>query len=165
MKDEIDEKILILGASSIPLKHYQFLAANINCNVIKGDTKTVILSSNPNHTKAFIESINDNKNRDKLIFERAIKCIDKAEFVVVDISEPSIGMGMEVFYLLSHNNNKEICFIAQENKKISPHISGMYQIINNKSFDVEFYKDEKDAVVAVKRSESYKNFAKKIQEF
>lgn len=159
MTNLVDTRVLILGASSISMKAYENLANEINTDEATGSGALVVApANNPNHTKDFVDSVKADADSDVKIFKRALKCIDEAVFVIVDLSAASTGVGMEVTYLLTTHADKNIVFIAKEGSKISPHIKGMYKHMTGKDLQVEFYKDEKDMPNAVRRSSAYNQF-------
>ena len=154
-----DKRVLILGPSTISMKAYETLANEVNTDVILGqDDTTFSPASNPNHTKVFCESIKGEEDEDLKIYQRAIKCVDDAVYIIVDLSSASTGMGLEVGYLLTTHPDKIISFIAKKGSKISPHIKGLYKKATGEDLKVEFYEDEKDMADAVKRSLGYEEY-------
>ena len=136
---EIDERILILGSSKISCDYYNNLAISISEAIKEGSR-----ASNPFDTSVFIQSIKGNPNKDELIYKRIIRLIDLAKVVIVDISEASTGVGVEVGYLIStlRTHKKRVYFISQNSKKPSPHIMGMYKTYVGKYPHVYFYKEQ-----------------------
>lgn len=159
--ENVDYSILILGASTISAKAYEELADNINRSMITGGAYSPLIvtpANNPNHTKKFVENVHGDPDADLKIYERALRNIDIAELVIVDISSASTGMGMEVGYLLSKYPQKYVVFIAKEGSKISPHIAGLYKHSTGKEIKVHFYEDESRMTMAVKKSIEYGSY-------
>jgi len=157
----IDTDVLILGASSIPEEDYLNLANEVGDSL--ADIYTLVWSRalNPADTAAFVKSIENEPNKDELIYQRAINCIDNAGFIIVDISSASTGMGLEVGYLLANleKQKKHVAFIAKKGSKISPHITGMYKkVTGNKVCEVCFYLEPKQMVDAVRATAAYDNY-------
>lgn len=157
----IDTDVLILGASSIPEEDYLRLADDVGDGL--ADLYALVWSRalNPADTSAFVKSIENEPDKDELIYKRAIKCIDNASFIIVDISSASTGMGLEVGYLLANleKQKKHIAFIAKEGSKISPHITGMYKKVTGaKLCEVCFYKEPKKMFDAVRATAAYDNY-------
>lgn len=158
-----DERVLILGSSATDPEFYADLAKQFNSDMMDGSSGYYSLvggpASNPNITKEYVESVKNDPEKEKKIYKRAIECVDKAEFIIVDISSASTGMGLEVGYLLSrYANEKHIVFIAKEGSKISPHIAGMYEHLTGKKLEVKFYKNSKDAIKEIQSSQEYINY-------
>ncbi len=160
----IDSKILILGSSSISNEDYLSLANDIGDGLAELYTLIWDRALNPADTSAFVNSIENRPNKDELIYRRAIKCIDNAEYVIIDISQASTGMGLEVGYLLSSlaTEKKYISFIAKKGSKISPHITGMYKHVTGNDAIVEFYEEPKHMIGAVRRTPDYESYSDKI---
>lgn len=162
MKHCYDERFLILGSSATDPEFYADLAENFNSDMMDGAYYSLVggPASNPNITKEYVESVKNDPEKEKKIYKRAIECVDKAEFIIVDISSASTGMGLEVGYLLSrYANEKHIVFIAKEGSKISPHIAGMYEHLTGKKLEVKFYKNSKDAIKGIESSQEYQNYS------
>ena len=150
-----DSRMLILGSSKIPNDAYNKLATDMGNEFPEGNR-----ASNPLDTSRFVESVKDNPNKAELIYKRAIKCIDDAEFVVVDLSQASTGMGLEVSYLLTFlkQSGKQVIFIAKEGSKPSPHIMGMYKSVMGEYPTVTHYKDENNMFEAVQKSQGFTEY-------
>lgn len=162
MKHCYDERFLILGSSATDPEFYADLAENFNSDMMDGSYYSLVggPASNPNITKEYVESVKNDPEKEKKIYKRAIECVDNAEFIIVDISSASTGMGLEVGYLLSrYANEKHIVFIAKEGSKISPHIAGMYEHLTGKKLEVKFYKNSKDAIKGIESSQEYQNYS------
>jgi len=156
----IDNSVLVLGASSIDPKVYQALAYGVNSQVLGCSGGTFdVPARTPINTKKFVKSVDGDPNKEKKIYERALKCIDNAQFIIVDISEASTGMGLEVGYMLTmYAGKKFISFIAKEGSKVSPHIAGMWEHLTGKKIEVGFYKNEKDVCKTVMNTDACKKF-------
>ena len=156
----IDESVLILGASSVEPSIYSALEKGINIGTILNVSSYVdYVASSPIQTKMFVEQTKEDENFNQLLIERAFDCIDKAEFIIVDLSNASTGMGVELCYLLTkYGDSKLISFIAKEGSKASPHILGLYKIATQKEPKVEYYTCELDVVSAVKRTSGYQDY-------
>ena len=160
MKQNYDSRVLILGSSSIDAETYSYIAENINTDEIGNFNDMIITpANNPNATKEYVNKIKNDPNADEKIYERALKCVDQAEYIIVDLSAASTGMGLEVGYLLSqYANSKYITFIAKEGSKISPHIKGMYKHITGKEIEVGFYNTKEEIVDVIKHSDGYQKY-------
>ena len=162
MKHCYDERFLILGSSATDPEFYAELADNFNSDMMDGAYYSLVggPASNPNITKEYVESVKNDPEKEKKIYKRAIECVENAEFIIVDISSASTGMGLEVGYLLSrYANEKHIVFIAKEGSKISPHIAGMYEHLTGRKLEVKFYKNSKDAIKGIEGSQEYQNYS------
>ncbi len=162
MADNINKNILILGASSISNEVYNKLAIDIgDCFSKESDLGRAL---NPSDTSEFVKSVEGREDKDVLIYQRAIKCVDDADFIIVDISSASTGMGLEVGYLLSGlaKSGKSVCFIAKEGSKISPHIAGMYKSVTGKDIEVGLYDSYENMIKAVTSTSAYKEYINKI---
>ena len=162
MKHCYDERFLILGSSATDPEFYAELADNFNSDMMDGAYYSLVggPASNPNITKEYVESVKNDPEKEKKIYKSAIECVDNAEFIIVDISSASTGMGLEVGYLLSrYANEKHIVFIAKEGSKISPHIAGMYEHLTGRKLEVKFYKNSKDAIKGIEGSQEYQNYS------
>ena len=157
---KVDSDILVLGSSSIPEEDYLQLASDLGDGLAPLYATVWSRALNPADTSAFVKSIANQPNKDQLIYRRAICCIDNARFIVVDISQASTGMGLEVGYLLSKlkEQNKYVCFIAKEGSKISPHITGMYKHVTGEDCAVVMYDEAKNMFEAVRTSIPYENY-------
>ena len=155
----IDNSLLVLGSSSIPAEDYEKIAFDLVSEL--GQVKGV-QANNPNATKLFVESLQDDPYAPLTIYRRALKCIDDASFIVVDISAASTGMGMEVVYLVDKlsepENEKKAVFIAKQGTKTSPHIAGLYQHKLNKPLVVYHYKTSKEMISEVKCSPEFEQY-------
>lgn len=155
----IDENVLILGSSAIDKKYYQMLAEEVNTTtIINADGLIVPPASNPTHTKKFVEEHKQDKDFELKLYLRALQCVDKAKFIVVDVSAASTGVGMEVSYLLTKHPEKPIAFIAQEGTKVSPHIAGMYKHIFGKDIEVCYYSSLTNMAEAVRKHSAYSSY-------
>ena len=156
-KQMVDERMLILGSSKISNEDYNKLAVKMGNEFPEGDH-----ASNPLDTFNFVQSVKDNPNKEQLIYKRAMKCIDDAEFVVVDLSQASTGMGLEVGYLLTHlkQSRKQVLFIAKEGTKPSPHIIGMYKAVMGNYPTVSYYKEQDNMFEAVEKSKEFSEYKK-----
>lgn len=160
MVQNYDVRVLILGSSSIDADTYAYIAENINTDKI-GNFNDFITTpaNNPNATKKFINQVKNDPDADEKIYKRALNCIDQAEYIIVDLSAASTGMGLEVGYLLSkYSNSKYITFIAKEGSKISLHIKGMYKHITGRDLEVTLYNTKEDIVEVIKHSDGYQKY-------
>ena len=59
----------------------------------------------------------------EIIFNRDLKMLDKSDFIVADVNEPSHGVGMEIMYAYEHNM-PVICLLDKRNKPLSRLVEG-----------------------------------------
>ena len=149
-----------MGSSSLDAEIYAYIAKNINTDTIGNfDDFYPTPANNPNATKEFVNQIKNDPDADEKIYERALKSVDQAEYIIVDLSEASTGMGLEVGYLLSkYANSKYITFIAKEGSKVSPHIKGMYKHITGNKIEIGFYNSKDDIIDVIKHSGGYQKY-------
>ena len=158
---DVNNKILILGSSSISKEQYHELACAVGKNFEDGKR-----ASNPEDTAEFVQSIKDNPNKDQMIYDRAIGCIKDAEYIIVDLSAPSTGMGLEVAHLILDlpKSGKIISFIAKEGAKLPSHILGMYKSITGKEAEVKTYAEPMKMFSAVQETSSYDEYLERKKE-
>ncbi|MHA2254906.1 MAG: nucleoside 2-deoxyribosyltransferase [Candidatus Heimdallarchaeaceae archaeon] len=74
------------------------------------------------HLEPFTPGKMDDTSPD-VIFERDMKMLEKSDFIVADVNEPSHGVGMEIMYAFEHGM-PVICVLKKENRPFSRMVDG-----------------------------------------
>ena len=59
----------------------------------------------------------------EIIFKRDLKMLEKSDFIVADVNEPSHGVGMEIMYAYEHGM-PVVCVLKEENRPFSRMVDG-----------------------------------------
>ena len=158
---KVNTKLLILGSSSISDEVYSHLAVELGRDVNPNGGRAL----NPEDTTEFKnELVGTNNQKAEMIFERACQIINDADFIVIDLSAASTGVGVEAMIAIPLiKSGKKIAFIAKEGTKISPHIVGVYKTVTEKDIEVQTYKTEENMIHAVKRTDGYQEYKQELE--
>ncbi|MCG3226588.1 MAG: hypothetical protein H7645_06700 [Candidatus Heimdallarchaeota archaeon] len=74
------------------------------------------------HLEPFTPGKMDDTSPD-VIFKRDMKMLEKSDFIVADVNEPSHGVGMEIMYAFEHGM-PVICVLKKENRPFSRMVDG-----------------------------------------
>lgn len=82
---------------------------------------------------------------DKERYQRALSLVESSNFMIAEMSIPSVGQGMELMHAI--NNNLPILIIAKNNSKISGLIKGSQKVLDILYYDV--IDDIKDKITEI----------------
>ena len=85
-----------------------------------------------------INTLGENDNKDNFIYKRDMEWLRKCDFVIAEVTTPSLGVGYEIGRAIQFNK-KVICLYRNtQDKRLSAMISG------NKNLKIINYKDFED---------------------
>jgi len=91
-----------------------------------------------------INTLGENDNKDNFIYKRDMRWLKECDFVIAEVTTPSLGVGYEIGRAIQFNK-KVICLYRDaHNKRLSAMIAG------NKSIKIISYKDFEDLKEKIK---------------